>query len=37
LTLVTGYDYLRAGLMHMNRPPPGEPGCPSRVAAPRIG
>jgi cardiolipin synthase len=37
LTLVTGYDYLRAGLMHMTRPPPGEPGRPSRVAAPRTG
>jgi cardiolipin synthase len=36
LTLVTGYDYLRAGLVHMTNPPP-KPGRPSRVAAPHTG
>lgn len=37
LTLVTGYDYLRAGLAHMTRPPPSEPGRPPRAAAPHTG
>lgn len=33
LTLVTGYDYLRAGLVHMNRPAPAPPhGKPQRLA-----
>jgi cardiolipin synthase len=37
LTLVTGYDYLRAGLLHMTRPPPPEGGRSPRVAAPHTG
>jgi cardiolipin synthase len=37
LTLVTGYDYLRAGLAHMANPPPPEPGRAPRAAAPRTG
>ena len=33
LTLVTGYDYLRAGLTHMTRPvPPPRHGKPQRLA-----
>jgi cardiolipin synthase len=32
LTLVTGYDYLRAGLTHMNRAPPPRQGKPQRLA-----
>lgn len=37
LTLVTGYDYLRAGLTHMTRPPPPEESRPPRAAAPHTG
>ena len=32
LTLVTGYDYLRAGLMHMNRAPAPRHGKPQHLA-----
>lgn len=32
LTLVTGYDYLRAGLAHMNRAPAPPHGKPQRLA-----
>lgn len=32
LTLVTGYDYLRAGLSHMAAPPPPRHGKPQRLA-----
>ena len=32
LTLVTGYDYLRAGLAHMNRAPPPRQGKPQHLA-----
>jgi cardiolipin synthase len=37
LTLVTGYDYLRAGLLHMTRPPPPEAARAPRAAAPNTG
>lgn len=32
LTLVTGYDYLRAGLAHMTRPAPAPRGKPQHLA-----
>jgi cardiolipin synthase (CMP-forming) len=32
LTIVTGYDYLHAGLTHMNRPPLPRQGKPQRLA-----
>ena len=32
LTLVTGYDYLRAGLSHIARPRAAPPGKPQQLA-----